>query len=401
MRPGTTGTGKYLSLAIVFAASLALAACSSDDDSDDAGNDLAGMPVENPIDAEGEGDSTIDPGGSQFNPNLVVVNFSLDSTITVPPATGAGSASGEAGFSVDTDTGVIAGTTTVSGTSGPATVAHIHVGGPGEAGPILIALDPNDDRTVWTVPEGAVLDAVAIDEFNNGRLYVNVHTDLNPDGELRGQLIDDANAAPAPGSISVTLVNTSESQPMSPPVVILHGVPGTPNGIQWFDVGQPAIGEVISIAEDGVFQPLVQVAEGQVNTVTAVDVAFTDRNAPGPLMPGASATVTLDVEAPDQVMTIIAMVVCTNDAFTGVDSRMLSNEASETFTTPIYDAGSENNVLTLDYWVPDCSSSGESPNITDDEGGAITLHPGQEGSPDPGFDFPAGSEFLQVTVVRN
>ena len=58
-------------------------------------------------------------------------------------------------------------------------------------------------------------------------------------------------------------------------------------------------------------------------------------------------------------------------------------------------------MLVLDYWVADCSSSGESPNITDDEGGAITLHPGQQGSPDPAFDFTMGSEFLQVTVTRN
>ena len=181
IRPRTSATRKYLSLAILLSASLALAACSSDDDSDDsddAGSELIDTPLESPIDADAEGDSNIDPTSSQFNPNLVVVNFALDSAITVPPATGAVGASGEAGFSVDTETGVIAGTTTVSGTTGPATMAHIHVGGPEDAGPILITLVANDDRTVWTVPERAVLDAVAIDEFNNGRLYVNVHTCL-------------------------------------------------------------------------------------------------------------------------------------------------------------------------------------------------------------------------------
>lgn len=401
MKPRTSPVRKLSSLAVVFAASLVLAACSSDDDSDDAGDELTDTPIDNPVENVDEGDANMDPGGSELNPNLMVVNFALDSASTVPPATGADGATGEASFSVDTATGTVAGSATVSGTSGTPTAAHIHLGGAGEAGDVLIGLDPNEDSTVWTVPEGAVLDAVGIDAFNNGRLYINVHTELNGPGELRGQLADDSNAAPAPGSISVTLTNTSESQPMTPPVVILHGAPGTENGIQWFNVGQPAIGEVIQIAENGEFQPLLQVAEGQVNTVSAVSAAFSDPDAPGPLLPGASATVTLDVESPDQVMTIIAMVVCTNDGFTGVDSRPLSDEASETFTAPIYDAGSETNVLTLDYWVPPCSPDMESPNITDDEGGAITLHPGQSGSEIAAFDFAEGSEFLQVTVTRN
>jgi len=95
------------------------------------------------------------------------------------------------------------------------------------------------------------------------------------------------------------------------------------------------------------------------------------------------------------------MVVCTNDGFSGIDSQPLSADESTTVTLPIYDAGSETNVLSLNYWVPPCSPDGASDNITDDENGSVTLHPGQFGSENRIFDFEAGSELLEVTITRN
>jgi len=93
-------------------------------------------------------------------------------------------------------------------------------------------------------------------------------------------------------------------------------------------------------------------------------------------------------------------VVCTNDAFSGADSHTLSADASETFSLPIYDAGTETNVLSLNYWVPPCSPDG-SENLTDNENGAVALHPGQSGSENPNFDFEAGARYLEVTITRN
>lgn len=378
----------------IIALSVLVSACSSSDDDASVDNTTAGATTDGDTDSD-ETDS--DGGDSQLNPNLQTVSIVLDSASTVPPANVEG-ATGEGSFSVDTSTGAFAGSVTVSGTSGPATVAHIHVGAAGVAGDILITLDPNEDFTVWTAPEGAALDATGIETFEAGSLYVNVHTDANAPGELRSQLVD-ANI-PAPGSITVTFRNTSESQPMTPPVVALHNAPDAANGIRFFEVGQPAIEQVVQIAEDGVFAPLLEVANGQISagTVSAAAAAFADPENPGPLLPGASATVNLDLEAPDQVMSVVTMVVCTNDGFTGIDSRPLSADATETFFAPIYDAGSESNILTLDYWVGPC---GTEANIGDDENGAITAHPGQSGSENPDFDFEAGTEFLEITVTRN
>lgn len=366
-------------LASVLAVGLLVAACSSDD----------GAVVVN------GGDT-----GSELNPNLQTLSVTLDSTSTVPPANVDG-ASGEGSFSVDTGTGVIAGSVTVTGTTGQPTAAHIHSGAAGEAGDVVVAMDGNEDGTVWTVPDGSVLDAAGIALFEAGNLYVNVHTDANSAGELRSQLVDAS--APNPGSITVTLTNNAEFQPMTPPVVLLHNAPGADNGIRVFEVGQPAIDQLIAIAEDGNNTPMVDLAVGLQASggVSAYAVGFSDPDNPGPLLPGASATVNLDVELADQVLTIVSMLVCTNDGFSGVDSHTLSAEATETFTAPIYDAGSETNVLTLDYWVPPCSADGVSDNLGDEENGSIMLHPGQSESENTDFDFSMGTEYLEVTITRN
>lgn len=380
-------------LAGIFALGLLVAACDSD-----SGAVVSTL----------GGDTTGEEGGegSELNPNLETVSIALDSTSTVPPANVDG-ASGDGSFSVDTQTGVIAGSVTVAGTTGQPTAAHIHSGAAGVAGDVVIGLEGNDDGTVWSTPEGATLDAAGIALFEAGELYVNVHTAANTAGELRSQLAGtDSGAgpvAPTPGSITVTLTNTAEFQPMTPPVVILHNAPDADNGIRIFEVGQPAIEQLVQIAEDGNFQPMADLAVIQQNAgaVSTSAIGFADPENPGPLLPGATATITLELEAADQVMTILSMVVCTNDGFSGVDSYLLPEQGSETFTAPIYDAGSETNVLTLDYWVPPCSADGVSANLGDEEAGSITAHPGQSGSENANFDFAAGTQYLEVTVTRN
>ncbi len=284
-------------------------------------------------------------------------------------------------------------------------MAHIHSGAPGVAGPIVVNLTGTEDNTVWTVPDGSALDAAGIADFEAGNLYVNVHTMANGPGELRAQLVDGAGMAaepPAPGSITFSFRNTAVYQPMTPPVVALHNSPDGESGIRLFEVGRPAIAEVIEIAENGNNAPLVAVAEGQIpaGTISAAGVAFVDASEPGPVFPGETATLTLDLESSDQVLSIVSMVICTNDGFTGVDSRTISAEDSDTFLMPVYDAGSETNVLDLTYWVGGpCGGDGE--NLGDVEGGSIEPHPGQSSDAIGTFGFEAGAEFMEVTITRN
>lgn len=74
---------------------------------------------------------------------------------------------------------------TFSKLSGPATAAHIHIGGMGTAGNPLVALcGPCKSGVSGSTPLTAALKA----KFAKHLLYVNVHTTKNPAGEIRGQI---------------------------------------------------------------------------------------------------------------------------------------------------------------------------------------------------------------------
>jgi CHRD domain len=74
---------------------------------------------------------------------------------------------------------------TFSKLSGPASAAHIHIGGMGTAGNVLVPLcGPCKSGVSGSVPLTATLKA----KFAKHLLYVNVHTKKNPAGEIRGQI---------------------------------------------------------------------------------------------------------------------------------------------------------------------------------------------------------------------
>ncbi|OGP32961.1 MAG: hypothetical protein A2X88_09035 [Deltaproteobacteria bacterium GWC2_65_14] len=117
-------------------------------------------------------------------PNVVTKFASLDNTQETT-----GSTSTSLGFGVlalNTDTNGIAGFIVDNVAAG--TAAHVH--GPAargvEAGVLvpLIGAGPG----LWVLPDGAMLPAANEADFNNGLLYYNVHTAVNPGGEIRGQI---------------------------------------------------------------------------------------------------------------------------------------------------------------------------------------------------------------------
>jgi hypothetical protein len=99
----------------------------------------------------------------------------------VPPLNVPGSGSGS--FRVASD-GAITGSVTTKDVAG--TMAHIHRGAKGQNGPIVVPLDKNGDT--YTVPAGRKLTPQQMDDLKAGNLYVNVHTNRNKGGEVRGQL---------------------------------------------------------------------------------------------------------------------------------------------------------------------------------------------------------------------
>lgn len=76
-----------------------------------------------------------------------------------------------------------------------ATLGHIHDGNVGVAGPVVVPLVQSPAGSgVWTVSNALLTDA-QITRLKAGGYYVNIHTSLNPTGEIRGQLLPDAATA--------------------------------------------------------------------------------------------------------------------------------------------------------------------------------------------------------------
>jgi hypothetical protein len=103
----------------------------------------------------------------------------------VPPLNSMGSA--YALFEIDTNTGKLEGTVTVQSLNN-ITAAHIHLGAPGENGPVQVPLVFQEKTNQFFVPDDTFLSNDQIQILISGNLYVNVHTTDNPSGELRGQL---------------------------------------------------------------------------------------------------------------------------------------------------------------------------------------------------------------------
>ena len=68
-----------------------------------------------------------------------------------------------------------------------ATAVHIHMAAPGENGPPIVTL-LKVSETMWTVPTPTTITEDQWKAWFVGNLYVNVHSDANKGGEIRGQL---------------------------------------------------------------------------------------------------------------------------------------------------------------------------------------------------------------------
>ena len=94
---------------------------------------------------------------------------------------------GSAAFTLDTTSNLLTGTVTTTDLTGIA--AHIHLAEPGLNGGVIIPLAESATGSgVWNVPAATTLTAAQVSALNAGGLYVNVHSQLNPGGQIRGQI---------------------------------------------------------------------------------------------------------------------------------------------------------------------------------------------------------------------
>jgi hypothetical protein len=165
-------------------------------------------------------------------------------------------------------------------------------------------------------------------------------------------------------SVTVTNLTPAGSQPLSPPLVVVHS-----RSADVWSLGQIANHGVAAIAEDANNAVLESALPGLrgIRSVQTVPE--------GPIMPGTSRTFTIRSNGNADRLSILTMLVNTNDGLTGLDSLHLRGRG-DTVATRAYDAGSEvNNERATHIPGPCCNN----PFVRDPEGAVIRMHGGIKG----------------------
>jgi spondin N len=156
------------------------------------------------------------------------------------------------------------------------------------------------------------------------------------------------------------------SQPLSPPLFVVHS-----GQADVWSVGEIASHGVAAIAEDA----NNAVLESALPQMRDVKTVFT--GAGGPIPSGATRSFTVETSGRFSRLSVVTMLVNTNDAFTGLDSLRLGSRGDRPSLEPMaYDAGSErNNELKSHIPGPCCGNA----FVRDPEGTLIGPHEGITG----------------------
>lgn len=156
-------------------------------------------------------------------------------------------------------------------------------------------------------------------------------------------------------SYTVTVTNITAGQTFTPLLVATHR-----SNVQLFAAGESASAELASMAESGNIAPLDALLKSMPKKV------FATASSGGLLGPGQSITVEIQATGPYSRVSIVGMLIPTNDSFVGLNGVSLpSSEA--TYVVPAYDAGSEyNDELCASIPGPMCGGAGDS--VEDGEG---------------------------------
>jgi hypothetical protein len=166
----------------------------------------------------------------------------------------------------------------------------------------------------------------------------------------------------------VTITNATGGQSFTPRLYITH------RDGQLFTVGKPAISQVATIAEGGNIAPL------QAYLATLGSVISDSKVGDGLLMPGKSETIMID-GMPGSKLSIIYMLLPTNDGFSGANGVTLPTSGTVVYTSPAWDSGSEPNSENC-MKIPGPTCGGEGYNASEDGEGYVYIHPGIHGGAD-------------------
>ena len=168
----------------------------------------------------------------------------------------------------------------------------------------------------------------------------------------------------------VTITNLTKGQIFSPAVVASHSEDAEP----LFVPGHPASPELAKVAEDAVLDDLISQLSHEADVL---DVKVLE-GINGPILPGETASVEVEGLGNHRYVSLVAMLVTTNDAFVGVSNVAAPANGDVALMAPAYDAGSEANTEACsDIPGPPCGSPGV--RVTEGAEGYVYIHPGISG----------------------
>ena len=156
--------------------------------------------------------------GTGAQAEIIDFTASLDGASEVPARTL--HAHGSAKAELDTDTDGLTFVIDVRGLTGPAVAAHFL--GPADVG-------QNAPPVVMIAPSASPLQGYArltpaqVSDLRAGRWYVNVHTALNPGGEIRGQMLEERPLPTARSSGPAAAPAMAQDGMETPPAAIPSG----------------------------------------------------------------------------------------------------------------------------------------------------------------------------------
>jgi Spondin_N len=154
-------------------------------------------------------------------------------------------------------------------------------------------------------------------------------------------------------TFEVTFTDLTSGQPLTPAVAATHR-----GRNELFRVGDAASFGLKEIAENGNNRPMLDRlgADGDVSGVVEAPGPLVPAGSPGDAMFGQSTTFKITADRGARRLSLAAMLICTNDGFTGVNSLGLPRKVGDSLTveTMAYDAGTEANTEDFADMVPPC-----------------------------------------------
>lgn len=194
---------------------------------------------------------------------------------------------------------------------------------------------------------------------------------------------------------TVTIRNLTGGQYLTPPNFAAHS-----RDVDVFQAGEAASSGVQAVAENGG----VDVLAGQLQeAVDNAGLGVSGVGADAPIPPGGEST--FEFSTTESRLSIVSMIICTNDGFAGLDSRPLPHRDGQTkiYRLGDYDAGTEINTELRQDLVPApfCGdgdgSTASNPELA--ENGTIGRHPTLLGVGDlnPALDWTGPVAAISVT----